>query len=456
MKKRKAATYHEIAGLAGVSIGTVDRVMNNRGRVSPDTAKRVRKAVSELGYTKNIFASTLKRGKEYTFGIIMPKETYEASYWKLPAKGIRLAQKELERYPMDTAFYYYDLLDEASFLKQTRQALKDGMDGLVIVPSAVKHPEVIIPYLDDACPYTFLDSLIPGTSPLGYVGQNAFDSGYLAARLMSLLTGIHDADKHLKGESEGITNDPQKLFATWSTFTGSSNIQDRVQGFSAFFRERFSPGAFAGSSASSSAGSSSGDHTEQSSSPAAFGESPFSSIPATGNISEIRKLRRSETIGNIQLLHHTFNPAASTEELEAGASAFLAEHPDLSGIFVSNCYVFPFSRAVSAAESTVSAKSVSSASAEKKEKREGSLPIIGYDLIPENVEGLKDGTISFIINQRPFEQGYTSILSLFKNIVLQQPLREQIFMPIDIVTRENVDYYTQHVSPVQLTQENQR
>ena len=59
----------EVARLAGVSIGTVDRVIHNRSGVSPDTFDRVTKIISETGYKKNNVASRLKLAKSSTLNI---------------------------------------------------------------------------------------------------------------------------------------------------------------------------------------------------------------------------------------------------------------------------------------------------------------------------------------------------------------------------------------------------
>lgn len=45
-----AVTLAEIAALAGVSRGTVDRALNDRGRVDPKVAARVRRIAAERGY----------------------------------------------------------------------------------------------------------------------------------------------------------------------------------------------------------------------------------------------------------------------------------------------------------------------------------------------------------------------------------------------------------------------
>lgn len=47
-------TIKEIAAMCGVSRGTVDRVLNHRGRVKPETEQAVRAALEQAGYTKNI------------------------------------------------------------------------------------------------------------------------------------------------------------------------------------------------------------------------------------------------------------------------------------------------------------------------------------------------------------------------------------------------------------------
>lgn len=48
-----AVTLKQIAELAGVSRGTVDRALYNRGRVKPEVAERIRKIADDLGYQPN-------------------------------------------------------------------------------------------------------------------------------------------------------------------------------------------------------------------------------------------------------------------------------------------------------------------------------------------------------------------------------------------------------------------
>jgi LacI family transcriptional regulator len=65
-------TVREIAEKAGVSIGTVDRVLHNRGRVSPKTKASILAIIEQSGYTPNPIARHLKLNKKYPFAVIMP------------------------------------------------------------------------------------------------------------------------------------------------------------------------------------------------------------------------------------------------------------------------------------------------------------------------------------------------------------------------------------------------
>ncbi len=69
------------------------------------------------------------------------------------------------------------------------------------------------------------------------------------------------------------------------------------------------------------------------------------------------------------------------------------------------------------------------------------LKVIGHDLLKENVGFLKKGTVNFLICQRPEEQGYNAINKLFRNVVQKQTIAKKNYTSIDIVTKENVDYY---------------
>ena len=57
----------DIAERAGVSVGTVDRVLHNRPNVSPKAREKVEAALKEVDYHPNMYASALAYNKSYIF-----------------------------------------------------------------------------------------------------------------------------------------------------------------------------------------------------------------------------------------------------------------------------------------------------------------------------------------------------------------------------------------------------
>lgn len=68
-------TVHDIAKEAGVSLATVDRVLNARPGVREQTVSRVRQAVERLGYVRDINAANLARQRRYRFVFLLPEGT---------------------------------------------------------------------------------------------------------------------------------------------------------------------------------------------------------------------------------------------------------------------------------------------------------------------------------------------------------------------------------------------
>lgn len=62
----------EVAKLAGVSIATVSRTINNKDRVSPQTRERVRKAIEATGYSPNTLAQNFRRGRTNFIMVVLP------------------------------------------------------------------------------------------------------------------------------------------------------------------------------------------------------------------------------------------------------------------------------------------------------------------------------------------------------------------------------------------------
>lgn len=78
-------TIHNVAKSAGVSISTVSRVVNNLGRVAPETRKKVENAIRKLDFCPNSRAQALSRKRNGTIGLIVPD--FEGQYFAMLMEG---------------------------------------------------------------------------------------------------------------------------------------------------------------------------------------------------------------------------------------------------------------------------------------------------------------------------------------------------------------------------------
>jgi LacI family transcriptional regulator len=67
--------------------------------------------------------------------------------------------------------------------------------------------------------------------------------------------------------------------------------------------------------------------------------------------------------------------------------------------------------------------------------------IMGYDMVPKNVECVKQGSISFLVAQHAYMQGFACVSTLFDAIVMKKEVTPVNYMPIELLTRENIDFY---------------
>ena len=70
MRKTNIST-NKIAEICGVSQGTVDRALNNRKGINPETKSRILRVAKEYGYRPNIHASAIAGGKSMLIGVVV-------------------------------------------------------------------------------------------------------------------------------------------------------------------------------------------------------------------------------------------------------------------------------------------------------------------------------------------------------------------------------------------------
>jgi LacI family transcriptional regulator len=69
---RRRATVHDVARAAGVSLATVDRVLNGRPGVRAETAEKVGEAILRIGFQRDLSASLLARARDLRLTFIIP------------------------------------------------------------------------------------------------------------------------------------------------------------------------------------------------------------------------------------------------------------------------------------------------------------------------------------------------------------------------------------------------
>lgn len=215
-------TVKEIARLAGVSIGTVDRVLHDRGGVSAKTKSRIDEIIAKLGYEPNLLAQQLSLNKNYTLRALLPRADQDSGYWGLCLAGLRLAERDfLAPYRARLQVDEFDRYDYASSSRLLEKIFEEPCDGLIFAPV---FPDALLPLLkrlstrdpahpEEQVPYAFFDCDLEGASPVASIAQDPWRGGRLAGRLLSLLApsdgalvalNAHAGDRHIARRMEGF------------------------------------------------------------------------------------------------------------------------------------------------------------------------------------------------------------------------------------------------------------
>jgi LacI family transcriptional regulator len=174
----------DIAKLAGVSVGTVDRVLHNRGRVSPEALKKVTEVMDQIEYKPNLIARTLGSNKNYRIAALLPDPNQDP-YWEQSNYGILQAQNEWAQYGIRVELFLFDLLDKNSFQKTAREVHEAKPDGILVAPIFYHEALPIFDlFRETDIPFVLFNTNIPEAKPLSFIGQNLYQSGRVGAELM--------------------------------------------------------------------------------------------------------------------------------------------------------------------------------------------------------------------------------------------------------------------------------
>jgi LacI family transcriptional regulator len=213
----------DIARLAGVSKGTVDRVLHKRGRVSEESLQKVMKVLEEIDYKPNLIARTLGSNKKYRIVALTPDPIADA-YWEQTHQGVLQAQTEWAHYGITIDTFVFDQYNKESFKKQAQAAFASKPDGILTAPIFYKEAlPVFSLFKSEDIPYVLFNTNIPEVHPLSFIGQDLFHSGKVGAELMYIgqPSGGKLAVLHL---DEDITN--------------SVHLLEKERGFREYFKNK--------------------------------------------------------------------------------------------------------------------------------------------------------------------------------------------------------------------------
>ena len=189
----------DIARLADVSVGTVDRVLHGRTGVSEASRKRVEEILKQLDYQPNMYASALASNKKYLFVCLLPQHK-EGDYWTDVEMGMKRAVETFSDFHITLSVVYYDQYEYSSFINAGEDILRKE-------------------------PYIFIDSNVDSLNPLAFFGQKSDQSGYFAARMAMMLGECPKEIVIFRQINEGRL--------------GSNQQENREKGFRKYMQEHF-------------------------------------------------------------------------------------------------------------------------------------------------------------------------------------------------------------------------
>ena len=180
-------TIKEIADLAGVSRGTVDRVINRRGNVNPETEKKILNILERMNYKPNRAGLALAATrKNYTIGVVLFSQSN--LFFDDIVAGIHAELEELKSYGVSVLIKRtgFSAAEQARAIRELEQ---ENIAGLILTPFEDPIINTLIEELDQkSIPVVTVNTDIENSRRLAYVGSNYYEGGRTAAGLMNLIT----------------------------------------------------------------------------------------------------------------------------------------------------------------------------------------------------------------------------------------------------------------------------
>lgn len=201
-----AITLQQIADLAGVSRGTVDRALNNRGRIKPEVAQRIKKIAQEVGYKPSRAGRALAMAKKnIKIGVIL--QLAQTPFMQDVLTGLKAAKIEAESFGATVEIYEINGVNPVEVIHTMKKMQADDFNGIALSPS---QDNLLIQLVDkfskeDNIPIITFNADLENTARLCFIGQNAQKSGQTAAGLMGEITEGRGQIIVISGHEENLS-----------------------------------------------------------------------------------------------------------------------------------------------------------------------------------------------------------------------------------------------------------
>lgn len=180
----KIHTIKDIAELTGLSKGTVDRVLHNRGGVSKKSYEKINKVLREIDFKPNPIARNLRKNIIYKICILIP-DAKEDAYWLPAYKGINEAKNKFKAFGVIVEEYRYHPFKSSSYIYQSKKAILSKPNALLMAPLFhIESLEIIKECKENKIIVSLFNNLIDTLNTNNFIGQNLYKTGRLAANLI--------------------------------------------------------------------------------------------------------------------------------------------------------------------------------------------------------------------------------------------------------------------------------
>lgn len=179
----------DIADLAGVSVGTVDRVIHGRTNVSALSMEKVQRVLDEIDFHPNHYFSALAKKSVSHFAAILPLHK-EDSYWARVETGLIEGTKRFSDFKISFDLFHYDPFNDESFKVEYQNLLNSNPDVVIIGP--IFNYSIMSQFVglleSKEIPYALLDSNWEEFNAVTFYGQDSTKSGEFAGRIIRMAT----------------------------------------------------------------------------------------------------------------------------------------------------------------------------------------------------------------------------------------------------------------------------